>query len=68
MNQKGKFSKKIVIFIVAANAIFSACVLFVFLKTGAEPSVLVGSWFAFTTVELWNLAKIKTKKIKGGDA
>jgi hypothetical protein len=66
--KKGNFSKLIVSFVVVANIIFTASVLWVFLKTSAEPSTLIGSWFAFTTVELWSLASIKKQKInKEGD-
>lgn len=60
----GKFSKAIVGFIIAANIIFTAAVLWVFLKTSSEPAALIGSWFAFTTVELWQLATIKKSKVE----
>lgn len=60
---KGQFSKAIVGFIIAANIIFTVAVLWVFLKTSAEPVTLIGSWFAFTTVELWQLATIKKSKV-----
>ena len=53
------YSKIIVASIIALNAIFTAFVLAVFWHTGNEPGVLVGAWFAFTTGELWALAKIK---------
>lgn len=59
-----KFSKWIVVLVIALNVIFSAAVLYVFLKTGSEPSTLVTAWFAFTTGELWALSSIKKKKIK----
>lgn len=62
--KKGEFSKKIVKFVIAINIIFAALVLWVFLKTGSEPSTLVTVWFAFTTVELWELGKIKRSKNK----
>lgn len=58
-----KYSKKIVTAIVVLNAIFTTAVLYVFLKTSSEPTVLVASWFSFTTVELWGLSKIKRAKI-----
>lgn len=61
---KGEFSKAIVGFIIAANIIFTGAVLWVFVKTSAEPAVLIGSWFAFTTVELWQLATIKKSKVR----
>lgn len=60
----GKFSKALVGFIIAANIIFTVAVLWVFLKTSAEPAALIGSWFAFTTVELWQLATIKKTKVQ----
>lgn len=66
--KKNMFSKFVVILVIILNTIFTAGVFYVFDKTGGnEPSVLIGSWFAFTTVELWNLAKIKREKIKGED-
>jgi len=64
----GAFSKALVTGIVVANVAFACAVLWVFLRTGSEPQVLVGAWFAFTTSELVLLAGIKKKKIeKGGD-
>lgn len=62
--KKGDFSKKVVKFVIAINIIFAALVLWVFLKTGSEPSTLVTVWFGFTTVELWELGKIKRTKTK----
>ena len=47
------------------NVVFAAAVLYVFLETKAEPTVLIGAWFSFTTAELLALAGIKRKKIKG---
>ncbi len=58
-----KFSKKIVTFVIVANILFVVAILYVFLRIGSEPTVLIGSWFAFTTVELWSLAGI-TKREK----
>lgn len=60
------FSKLAVIAIVLLNIIFTVAVFWVFLRTGSEPQVLVGAWFAFTTGELWLLAGIKRKKIDRG--
>ncbi len=71
MKQKGKFSKVIVLSVICANIIFTATVLWVFLRTSAEPSTLVMSWFGFTTAELWSLASIKKTKENnknGGEA
>lgn len=57
-----KFSKKIVTAIVALNAIFTAAVLYVFLKVGSEPAVLIGAWFSFTTGEVLAMASIRKTK------
>lgn len=59
---KSGYSKIVVAAIIFANIVFAAAVLAVFWHTGAEPTVLVGAWFAFTTGELWALAKIKCVK------
>ena len=64
---KSKFSKKIVTFVISANVIFTAFVLYVFFKTQSEPTALIAGWFAFTGTELLSLATIKTKKIKQED-
>ena len=62
---KGRFSKFIVILVILLNAAFTLGVFYVFLNTGGnEPSTLIGSWFGFTTVELWSLSKIKRDKVK----
>ena len=60
---KARFSKKVVAAIVALNVIFTVAVLVIFYKTGAEPSVLIGAWFAFTTGELWACASIKKAEV-----
>ena len=60
--EKRKFSKIIVSLVIASNMIFSAAVLYIFLRVGSEPSVLIGAWFAFTTGELWALAGIKKRE------
>lgn len=65
--KKYNFSKALIILIVLLNIIFTAAVLIVFAKTSAEPTALVGCWFAFTTTELWALASIKKTKIKKED-
>lgn len=58
------FSKFIVVFVVLLNIAFTTAVLYVFLKTGNEPVALVGTWFAFTTGELWMLSSIKKVKVR----
>lgn len=60
-----KYSKLIVASIIIMNAMFAVAILYVFLKTSAEPTVLVGAWFAWTTGELWALSKIKCNEKKG---
>lgn len=62
--KKGLFSKLIVAFVITANVFFTIAVLYTFLKTSNEPTALIGSWFAFTTVELWQLATIKKRKVE----
>lgn len=65
--KKKSYSKIIIGFVIAANILFTIAVLLVFLKTSNEPAVLIGSWFAFTTAEVWQLATIKKKKIDKED-
>ena len=61
--KKGSFSKKIVIMVILLNVIFTIATLYIFFRTSSEPTVLVGAWFAFTTIELWSLASIKKKEL-----
>lgn len=63
--KKGVYSKFIVAAVIVLNALFTAAVLYVFLKTASEPSTLIVSWFAFTTGELFMLSSIKKIKEKG---
>lgn len=58
-NKRFKFSKLVVLLVILLNTFFTIGTLYVFLKVGSEPGVLIGSWFAFTTTELWSLAMIK---------
>lgn len=60
---KGQYSKALVTLIILLNIIFTIAVFVVFERTGSEPSTLIATWFSFTTVELWSLARIKKKKI-----
>ena len=62
--KKNRFSKVIVTLVIILNILFTAAVLYVFLKTGSEPMTLVGCWFGFTTGELWMLSSIKKSKVK----
>lgn len=59
-----KFSKFIVAAVIILNIIFTAAVLYVFLRIGNEPITLIGCWFAFTTGELWMLSSIKKSEVK----
>lgn len=61
-----KFSKLIVTSIVILNVLFTLGVLYVFLRVGSEPMTLIGTWFAFTTGELWMLSSIKKAEVKDG--
>jgi len=61
-----RFSKWIVALVILLNVAFTGAVLFLFLRTGSEPTTLIGCWFGFTTVELWTLAGITKEKLKGG--
>ena len=65
--KKGIFSKLIVTFVIIANALFTAGIMYIFLRTSCEPITLIGSWFTFTTVELWQLATIKKRKVDKND-
>ena len=61
--KQGDYSKLIVSLVIVLNVLFTSAILFVFLRTGNEPGILVGCWFAFTTGELWLLASIRKKKV-----
>ena len=61
------YSKWIVALVIILNSGFALGVLAVFWHTAAEPAVLVGSWFAFTTGELWMMASIRKAKLKKGE-
>jgi hypothetical protein len=62
--KKNRFSKWIVALVILLNALFTGAVLYLFLRTGSEPTTLIGCWFGFTTVELWALAGITREKVK----
>ena len=65
--KKNLFSKVIVISVILLNVLFTLGILYLFIKTGNEPSALIAAWFSFTTVELWSLAGIKKAKEKKGN-
>lgn len=60
------FSKPLVSIILTAALIFTIVTLYIFWKTGLEPTTLIISVFALLTGELWNLARIKQAKIAKG--
>jgi hypothetical protein len=63
-SSKKRFSKTIVAAVIVLNILFTAAVLYVFLKVGSEPVALITAWFGFTTGELWMLSSIKKTKVK----
>lgn len=64
---KTQFSKFIVSVVVAMNILFTIAVLYVFLKIGQEPTVLITCFFGFTTGELLMLGSIKKVKVKNNN-
>jgi len=62
--KSSRFSKFIVSLVILLNIFFTVAILYLFRETGSEPIALIGAWFAFTTVELWSLSKIKRDEIK----
>ena len=64
LKKKGIYSKFIVAAVIVLNVLFTAVVLYVFLRTGNEPATLITAWFAFTTGELFMLSSIKKVKEK----
>lgn len=57
--KKVQFNKKIVALIVIMNILFTATIVFLYYRTGSEPSTLIDKWFKFTGTELVALAGIK---------
>ena len=60
-----RYSKFIVALVILLNTLFTAVVLYIYYKIGSEPAIIIGSWFAFTTGELWMLANIKKSEMRG---
>lgn len=58
-DNKKKFSKKIVRFVIISNCIFAFFVLAISVIGNEVPDALIISWFAFTGTELLALAGIK---------
>lgn len=57
--RKRKLADWLVPFIVAANIVFASVIIFIFARTGLEPSTLISNWFRFTGIELVAMAGIK---------
>ena len=66
-SKNNKFSKWIVTAVILLNILFTAAVLYIFLKVGSEPMTLIGCWFGFTTGELWMLSSITKSKVNKKD-
>ena len=66
-SKNNRFSKWIVTAVILLNILFTAAILYVFLKVGSEPMTLIGCWFGFTTGELWMLSSIKKSKVNKKD-
>lgn len=66
-SESGSYSKSILSKIFRDYRIFVLLVLYAFIKTGNEPTVLVGAVTGFLSIEVWQLARIKIKEIDKGD-
>lgn len=64
MKVQPKFNQKIVKFCVRFISAYTIAVLYIFYKTGQEPTTLTPAVFAFFGVELINLAVIKVKEVR----
>ncbi|MDR2939557.1 MAG: hypothetical protein LBV08_04460 [Clostridiales bacterium] len=51
-----RYSKAVVTLILILIIAFSVSILYIFVKTGSEPTTLVAGFFSFVSVELWALA------------
>lgn len=61
---RGKFGKKIVVLCIILVVLFTPLFIYAFIRVGSEPVILIGAFFSFITIELWNLKDIKNKKTK----
>lgn len=62
-----RYSKLIVALVILLNTGFTGAVLYLFLRTGNEPTALIAAWFAFTTGELWMLSGITKVKVRNSE-
>ena len=58
----GQFMKRVVFITILAAFIFTATMIIVFIRTGAEPSTLIENVFKFLSVEGGAMALIKSVK------
>ena len=58
-----KFASTVVLLVIGFNVWFTDRIITLIETTSFEPAVLIGTWFAWTTGELWMLKDIKKKKI-----
>lgn len=65
--KKGRFMKNIIISVFLFLFIFVGVILYIFLKTGSEPSTLIGCVFGILGLEFGVLSKIKTTKKRSED-
>lgn len=56
------FLDKAIVFVVVANVIFTAVMIYLFMLFGSVPDTLIVAWFAFTTGEVAAGAIIQRKK------
>ena len=61
---KPQFDKSIVKLCIKTIIVFTTVVLFIFYRTGQEPTTLITAFFAFFGVELISLATLKVKERK----
>ena len=60
--KKIRFHKKLVVFIVILNVIFTIAVFYASLRQAIIPDSLIIAWYAFTTTELLAMAGIKMRE------
>lgn len=63
-SEGGTYSKKILNRLFLGFVLFVIAILFIFVKVGSEPTVLVGAVITFLSVEVWQLARIKIAETK----
>lgn len=59
--KKIRFNKKLIVFIILLNVIFTASVFYASLHQATIPDSLIIAWYSFTTTELIAMAGIKMR-------